>query len=295
MSKKIDLTGQVFGRLTVVGAAPNRIGPNGAKKTYWYCLCSCGKTKEVAASSLRRSLTASCGCSRKKISLIGQVFGLYTVIKPAPSRPSKRGTRTYWVCRCSCGAIKQVRTRSLIEGTTLSCGCKKKHNLIGKTYGQLTVIAPALTRMSSGGNPQAYWSCRCSCGTIKEVAANELKKGSTISCGCYRDSLVGPNHYNWKPYLSETHRIHHRLRITLNQTTGLSQKVLRRDNYTCYRCGQHHGSLAAHHIMPWASYPSLRYAPENCITLCEYCHDEFHSIYGKEDFDDEDLNEYLSA
>lgn len=35
----------------------------------------------------------------------------------------------------------------------------------------------------------------------------------------------------------------------------------------------HTKRLQAHHIKPWAMYPSLRYNVANGITLCRYCHD----------------------
>lgn len=58
MGKFIDLSGQVFGRLTVISRIPN-------KKpgiTLWRCLCSCGKETQTSTSSLRQGLCRSCGC-----------------------------------------------------------------------------------------------------------------------------------------------------------------------------------------------------------------------------------------
>jgi hypothetical protein len=31
----------------------------------------------------------------------------------------------YWKCRCKCGTIKSIRADSLIDETSLSCGCVK--------------------------------------------------------------------------------------------------------------------------------------------------------------------------
>ena len=62
MSKCIDLTGQRFGRLTVVGRADNYITPKGAKFSRWNCICDCGKKTIVVSSSLRSGNTTSCGC-----------------------------------------------------------------------------------------------------------------------------------------------------------------------------------------------------------------------------------------
>lgn len=58
MPKKIDLTGQHFGRLTVIKEADRNSKYPGQSR--WLCQCECGKTTIVYAGSLRR--THSCGC-----------------------------------------------------------------------------------------------------------------------------------------------------------------------------------------------------------------------------------------
>lgn len=61
----------------------------------------------------------------------------------------------------------------------------KKIDLTGKRFGRLTVIEEAPTRVSPQGVKQVYWKCKCDCGTITEVHGNLLRRGTTISCGCY--------------------------------------------------------------------------------------------------------------
>ena len=60
----IQLDGQVFGRLTVIGRAKN-IG----EQTAWNCRCSCGAEKTVMSSKLRSGETRSCGCLRREVSI----------------------------------------------------------------------------------------------------------------------------------------------------------------------------------------------------------------------------------
>ena len=55
--KKLDLTGQRFGSLTVLHPAAN-IG----KKTAWVCRCDCGKETIAKTHHLRCGHTKSCGC-----------------------------------------------------------------------------------------------------------------------------------------------------------------------------------------------------------------------------------------
>ena len=54
--KLIDLTGQRFGRLVVIGLERR---DNGA---IWRCRCDCGKEHVVRGTSLRAGSTESCGC-----------------------------------------------------------------------------------------------------------------------------------------------------------------------------------------------------------------------------------------
>ena len=55
--QKVDLTGQRYGRLTVVGPAEN-VG----SRTAWRCLCDCGRETVVPTHRLRSGHTKSCGC-----------------------------------------------------------------------------------------------------------------------------------------------------------------------------------------------------------------------------------------
>ena len=70
MSKLIDLTGQQFGRLTVIAIAPKR-----GRRTMWQCQCSCGQRAIVGSSMLingtydpirGQRTTKSCGCLRSE-------------------------------------------------------------------------------------------------------------------------------------------------------------------------------------------------------------------------------------
>lgn len=59
MPRKIDLTGQTFGRLTAIEPA----GRDKHGKLLWRCKCSCSEREVVAPTNdLRRGNTQSCGC-----------------------------------------------------------------------------------------------------------------------------------------------------------------------------------------------------------------------------------------
>lgn len=61
-------------------------------------------------------------------------------------------------------------------------------DLIGEKFGMLTVIGQA----PSTAKGQCRWICRCDCGTEKIVIGSNLKRGTTVSCGCkHRNDLTG--------------------------------------------------------------------------------------------------------
>ncbi len=124
----IDLTGQRFGRLMVVGR-----GKRSSHRAYWRCVCDCGREMETRGCSLRGGVS-SCGClgrealtegREKRIAshpdLVGTRFGRLTVLRPA----GRRGPYKLWECSCACGAAKTktVPTGHLKSGHTMSCGC----------------------------------------------------------------------------------------------------------------------------------------------------------------------------
>lgn len=67
MKRVIDLTGQKFGRLTVICRSADRIYPNGRKEITWLCRCECGNNVVVAGRNLRQGYTKSCGCITKEL------------------------------------------------------------------------------------------------------------------------------------------------------------------------------------------------------------------------------------
>lgn len=118
-----DLTGQHFGRLTVI--ALKEIDVNN-KYAIWHCKCECGNEVDIAGYSLTHGRTKSCGCLNKELAsqrslqdLTGKTFGKLTVLY----RATEIGDRVKWHCKCSCGNEKDIEAYSLTHGLTQSCGC----------------------------------------------------------------------------------------------------------------------------------------------------------------------------
>ena len=93
--KKIDLTGERFGLLTVLNEAEPYFQPSGRRLVQWNCLCDCGNKTIVRTTNLRSGHTTSCGCACGRIDLINKKYGRLTVIKKLPNG--------YHLCRCDCG------------------------------------------------------------------------------------------------------------------------------------------------------------------------------------------------
>jgi hypothetical protein len=61
MSALVDITGQRFGRWTVLRRCPRR---DNQRHTFWVCRCDCGTEREVVGCNLRLRGSSSCGCDK---------------------------------------------------------------------------------------------------------------------------------------------------------------------------------------------------------------------------------------
>ena len=199
----LDLTGQRFGRLTVIKEADKYISPQGLKFVQWLCKCDCGNDTIVLATNLKKGTTKSCGCysieqAKKRLfkDLTGQKFGRLTAIKPIENHTNSNGKfmMTKWLCRCDCGNECNVQSGNLLSGHTLSCGCYNKEqaskrsliNLVGQRFGKLMVLERVENEITSSGNSVVMWRCLCDCGEEIIVRSSALLHGYTKSCGCMK-------------------------------------------------------------------------------------------------------------
>ena len=123
--------------------------------------------------------------------LVGQVFGELTVLKKTDKRSSNGGV--YWLCKCSCGNIKEILGQSLKNGRTKSCGCIGYKNLTigrglnfndltGKQFGKLTAIRRIEDKVLNDRN-HTQWECVCKCGNKVKVLSCNLVTNNSQSCG----------------------------------------------------------------------------------------------------------------
>jgi hypothetical protein len=117
-----------------------------------------------------------------RLDLAGQQFGFWTVIKRSRSRQFRD---VAWRCQCVCGTFKDIRGFRLKRGETKHCGCVLRKELLGRHFGRLVVRK----YVGLNGNNR-YWKCDCVCGGKIIANGNELKRGNTSSCGCWRRERI---------------------------------------------------------------------------------------------------------
>lgn len=122
--KKIDLTGNVFGRLTVLGDDGTR---NKNSNVLWLCSCQCGNTTHVRADHFKNGRTKSCGClnEEKKHERFKDLSNTETDNFKVIDRAYSKNQRVYWNCVCKhCGNHIELQSNQIERYS--SCGCK--HN-----------------------------------------------------------------------------------------------------------------------------------------------------------------------
>ena len=91
-----------------------------------------------------------------------------------------------WLCECECGTQKIINGCDLRRNRTKSCGCDKNDDFLNKNFGKWKVLSKAKSR-----NGKRYFLCECECGNQKEVVAQSLKEGKSLSCGKCNNKSIG--------------------------------------------------------------------------------------------------------
>ena len=130
MGRFVDITGNTYGRLTVLEKTDKR---DSGGSVCWRCECMCGVFCVVDGSSLKTGNTTSCGCyrlesliescRRRVVDLTGRVFTRMTVLSMCDERRVGNKKRVQYVCQCECGTVKKCVGEDLVAGHTKSCGC----------------------------------------------------------------------------------------------------------------------------------------------------------------------------
>jgi hypothetical protein len=102
MGNVVDITGQRFGNLVVVGEASERTKSG---KHLWLCICDCGQETTARGSHLRRKDRTSCGCQKVNITSIkhhntkdrgkSATYNSWQNMKARCTNPQKRSYERY--------------------------------------------------------------------------------------------------------------------------------------------------------------------------------------------------------
>ncbi len=191
----------------------------------------------------------------------------------------KEGTRKmFWKCKCDCGNIIIVQQGNLHKNTTKSCGCISKVQMIGFTFGILTVIE------SAGKNERGFplWLCKCECGKDKISTQSSLRQGTVRSCGCLvknRKRIYSKEESTWRSLWSSlVHRAKKRsVKLTIEYSEWKEQLTSYPD---CYYCGREPQSRDLLHLTSGAPITthgidridsSKGYVAGNIRTCCRQC------------------------
>lgn len=153
--KRIDLSGQRFGRLVVLNETDERSSVGAIR---WLCRCDCGKTCVVDGALLKRGARKSCGCMHNigEDGLLGRTFGSLTVVGYA----GRKGGNRRWLCRCSCGKTLEAWQPNLLSGHTKSCGCEApmpgNRHYVGGTCVEM-ITSKTISRANTSGVRGVYW------------------------------------------------------------------------------------------------------------------------------------------
>lgn len=224
LTKKLDLMGQRYGNLTVIGPAEN-IGTC----TAWLCRCDCGRETVVKTQHLRSGRTVSCGCIGPKKGLASLTYVDGTCVEMIRNRAVRsnntsgvpgvdwmekkqrwraticfKGRRRYLGCYERFEDAVEARKRAeegLFDTFLDVCDGKAPQSElrdieevcppIARDYNDQRLDLTGqrfgqLTALAPAGKvgSMSAWRCLCDCGKETVVTIGHLRNGTTSSCGC---------------------------------------------------------------------------------------------------------------
>lgn len=133
---KEDLTGKVFGSLTVISRAPDRppltVSRSTRIKACWNCQCSCGEKMVFTRNQVLEPRHHTCWHNKpnpKPSIRIGMEFGNLKVTAPAADHITPSGIhKKQWECECTCGKKIIAQQIRLKLGGVTHCGCQRRNS-----------------------------------------------------------------------------------------------------------------------------------------------------------------------
>lgn len=207
MGKRLDITGQRFGKLVAINTTDQR---DCRGSVFWKFECDCGN-KEVykVATDVKSGTIVSCGCIRPnalnngdsrysssgKVNLykVGDKIGRLTINKLLESGNFRD---ILYECDCDCGGTVDAKHYMLKSGKLNSCGCL--HSESCYTNSQKSIIITDITSQKIGKleaircledqmKATAIWEYKYDCGNyIDNLKACDFLRERAYSCGCIK-------------------------------------------------------------------------------------------------------------
>jgi hypothetical protein len=161
---RIDLTGQVFGRLTVI----RFVETHPTKGNMWECRCECGNTYTTYTGALRATQTRSCGCLMRDSAAERR-----TIHGHSSNRGVRSRTYRIWLSMTNrCRNPKDISYK-YYGGRGIEV-CQRWHDYRNFLADMGEIPAPlSIDRIDNEGN---YEPGNCRTATPKEQMANTRKR-----------------------------------------------------------------------------------------------------------------------
>lgn len=182
--------------------------------------------------------------------MIGKKYGQQTILDVLPS--SQRKGEKFFVCKCDCGTVKQIRAANVINGQSRSCGRHRVHgdSKRGEYHRLYQIWADMKNRCSSPNNhaynryggrgitvcdewseylPFKQWALShgyCNDLTIDRIDVNGNYCPENCRWATYSEQNANQTNTPRYEYNGETHTLREWSTIT-----GISQKALKKRIY----------------------------------------------------------------
>lgn len=232
--------------------------------------------------------------SKRYKNLIGEKIGQYGYVKEFLYLDKFR--RRIYLCICDCGKefIKPGILIKKIIGCQ-QCGHKNQGRKLVKDLSNTTLDGGTkILELISHGNKTSVW--KCICGECNKEYLDKTKRllhpnypGCCKKCAQKRCQR-GSNHFNYKKELSDEDRH----RTSIPQQINWRKSVLKKFNNRCIVTGRDY-DLEAHHIENYSSCIDKRDNIENGVCMNKIVHRAFHVIYGFDNNNQDQLDEFIST